>query len=209
MSKLLYIESSPRKTRSTSIAVAREFLSAYQERNPETSVETWDLWNTELPEFNGAAIDAKYSVLHGKPHSEEEARAWQEITRVFERFNVADKFLIGVPMWNFSIPYRLKQFFDVIIQPGLAFQFSPETGYKGLVTGKPIVMIYARGGRYTADTQMQSLDFQRRYLETILGFIGFTDIRTIIAEPTVDDPDEVASSLETAKSTARELGREF
>ena len=54
-----------------------------------------------------------------------------------EQFVNADKFLLAIPMWNFGIPYRLKQYLDVILQPGYTFSFSPETGYSGLVTGKP------------------------------------------------------------------------
>ena len=55
MAKLLYIESSPRKERSHSIAVAHAFLDAYRSANPGDEVETWDLWaeGEQLPEFDG------------------------------------------------------------------------------------------------------------------------------------------------------------
>ena len=49
-------------------------------------------------------------------------------------------------MWNFSIPYRLKHYLDIIIQPTYTFSYTPETSYQGLVTGKPIFIAYARGG---------------------------------------------------------------
>ena len=51
-------------------------------------------------------------------------------------------------MWNFGIPYILKHYIDLIVQPGLTFSFSPSEGYKGLVTGKPVTVVYARGGAY-------------------------------------------------------------
>ena len=208
MSTLLYLEVSPTKLRSKSIAVAKEFLAAYRDANPEDAIDTWDLWNTTLPEFDGHIIDAKYKILQGKPHSAEEALAWEEVVRIFDRFSAADKYLLGVPMWNFGIPYKLKHFIDVITQPGLAFRFSPESGYHGLVTGKPAVVIYARGGDYSSE-QMQVLDFQKRYVETLLGFIGFTDIRSVIAEPTAGGPEQVAEVEEMAKAKAREMGTEF
>ncbi len=63
MSKLLYIEASPRKARSKSIAVAHAFLDAYRAANPSDEVITLDLWERKLPEFDGYTIDAKYQVL--------------------------------------------------------------------------------------------------------------------------------------------------
>ena len=61
-------------------------------------------------------------------------------------FKSADKYLVSLPMWNFSIPYKLKQYIDLLVHRGLTFSFTPEGGYKGLVTGKPLVAVYARGG---------------------------------------------------------------
>ena len=62
------------------------------------------------------------------------------MTKIAEHFKSADKYVFSLPMWNFGIPYKLKHFIDVLVQPGLTFSFSPETGYKGLVTGKPAVV---------------------------------------------------------------------
>ncbi len=75
MARLLYIESSPRKDRSASIQVAREFLAAYRQSHPSDQVETLDLWAQKLPEFNGDTINAKYAILHGLEHTEAQARA--------------------------------------------------------------------------------------------------------------------------------------
>ena len=67
---------------------------------------------------------------------------------MIERFKSADWYLFSLPMWNFGVPYVLKHLIDVIVQPGLTFSFSPTEGYKGLVTGKKAVAVYARGGAY-------------------------------------------------------------
>ncbi len=69
MSKLLYIESSPRGDRSSSITVARLFLDAYRAKHPGDTVETLDVWRTRLPEFDGATIEAKYTVSRGQSPS--------------------------------------------------------------------------------------------------------------------------------------------
>jgi len=201
MNKLLYLESSPRKDRSASTVVAQKFITAFRSTDDTNVVETLDLWDFQLPEFNGDRIDAKYKVLHGENPTTEEAAAWDEISKVVDRFKDTDSYLFSVPMWNFSIPYKLKHFIDVITQPGLTFSFSPETGYQGLVTGKPCTVIYARGGEYsTAETR--AMDFQKTYMELYLGFIGFQNIQSILIEPTLSDPETNERIISTAKDEA-------
>ena len=104
MSKLLYIEVSPRKDRSASIEVAQSFVSAFSEKDTNNTVETLDLWNTVLPEFDGDTINAKYRVLHGEDPTPEEIAAWEVITQITDQFQAADHYLFSSPMWNFSIP---------------------------------------------------------------------------------------------------------
>ena len=209
MAKLLYIEASPRKQRSASIAVAREFLDAYKAANPDDEVDTWDLWSEELPAFDGDTIDAKYQVMHGADHTAEQAAAWSAVVACCDRFKAADKHLLSVPMWNFGVPYRLKHFVDVIAQPGQTFSYSPETGYSGLVTGKPAAVVYARGGEYSSSEQVRQLDLQKGYLDLLLGFLGFTDVHSILVEPTVGAPADVAEVKAAAVEEARRLAERF
>jgi FMN-dependent NADH-azoreductase len=108
-------------------------------------------------------------------------------------------------MWNFGIPYKLKHYFDVIVQPG--YTFSAENGnYKGLAGGKPICVIYARGGSFADDSPF---DFQKKYLDFILGFIGFTDIKSIICQPTLRDEQTVRTAEDNSKNLARTLANNF
>ena len=209
MSKLLNIESSPRKDRSTSIKIANTFLDAYRNANPDHEIETIDIWTLALPAFDGDTINAKYRILHGEAHTPAEAAAWDGVVKIFKRFNSADKYLFSVPMWNFGIPYKLKHFIDVITQPGLSFSFSPEEGYKGLVTGKPAVVVYARGGEYSSDANVKALDYQKPYLEMWLGFIGFTDIRPLVIEPTLSDPETFQQIETSAKALSLEIAKDF
>ncbi|MEM9826232.1 MAG: NAD(P)H-dependent oxidoreductase [Planctomycetota bacterium] len=204
MSKLLYIESSPRKSRSKSIKVSEAFLDAYKAAHPDDEVVTIDLWEKQLPEFDGYTIDAKYQVLHGQDFDDHQKQAWQAVVDVCDEFKSADKYVISVPMWNFGVPYKLKHYIDVIAQPGQTFSFDPASGYSGLVTGKPAAVIYARGGAYSGDAS--GMDHQKPYVEQMLGFFGFSDIHPIVVEPTMAAPDDVAAvenaAIESAKSIA-------
>ena len=210
MSRLLYIESSPRKDRSASIEVAQSFLEEYSKAYPGDTVESIDLWNTELPSFDGDTINAKYAVLHGEKHNESEINAWNPVEQLIDTFKNADKYLLSLPMWNFGIPYKLKHYLDILIQPGYTFSFSPDKGYNGLVTGKPVVLVYARGGAYGSGTETEGLDFQKKYMELALGFIGFTDIKSVVVEPTLmSAPDEKAQIIESAKLLAKSMAANF
>ena len=202
MSKLLYIEVSPRKDRSASIEVAQSFISAFQEKDPENLVETLDLWRLTLPEFDGDRINAKYRVMHGETPTSDEAKAWNEITSIVDQFKNADSYLFSLPMWNFSIPYKLKHYIDLISQPGLTWSFSPETGYQGLITGKSATLILARGGEYSSSAEASVIDFQKTYMEMILRFIGLQEIQTVLIEPTLTDADTKQHALTTAKEQA-------
>ena len=209
MARLLYVEASPRKARSHSIAVANAFIDAYREAYPDDQVGTLDLWATELPPFDGETLDAKYAVLHGQEHTAEQAEAWAKVVTVAGYFTSADKYLFSLPMWNFGIPYRLKHYIDVITQPGLTFSFSPEEGYKGLVTGKPAAVVYASGGAYGEGSGAESYDLQKSYMGLWMGFIGFTDVRSIHVAPTLTDPDAVNAARDAASDSARETAATF
>jgi FMN-dependent NADH-azoreductase len=210
MARLLYIEASPRKDRSTSIKVARTFLEEYKKSKQEDTVDVLDLWKTELPPFDGEAINAKYAILHGEKHTEAQLKAWKPVEDVIDNFKSADKYVFSLPMWNFGVPYRLKHYIDVLTQPTYAFSYTPDEGYKGLITGKPAVLIYARGGAYVPGTETEGIDMQKKYMELILGFIGFTDIRSIVVEPTLmvthDEKDRLTNQ---AQEEARKMSAGF
>lgn len=203
MAKLLYIEASPRGKRSASVTVAQRFLDVYRAKNPGDTIETLNLWHAGLPEFDGPTIDAKYAVLHGTQPTAEEAHAWKAVIKVADHFKSADKYVFSLPMWNFGIPYKLKHYLDVLLQPGLTFSFTPGVGYKGLVAGKPAVVIYSRGGAYGPGTGAESYDSQSPYVRQALGFIGFTGLKEIFVEPTGSEKGkEEAIAASTAKATA-------
>ena len=185
MSKILYIQASPRGKRSHSIAVADAFIEAYEQKHADDEIVTLNLFDASIPNFDGLAVQAKYTILHGQAHSEEELQVWTNVEEVIEQFTSADKYVLAVPMWNFSIPYRLKQYIDLLVQPGYTFSYSEDTGYKGLVVGKPMLAVYARGGEYPPGSGTEAFDLQTKYIELIFGFIGFKDIRSVVVEPTL------------------------
>jgi FMN-dependent NADH-azoreductase len=189
--------------------VADAFVSAYKEANPKDQVVIMNLFKNDLPAFDGLTVQAKYTILHGLRHSPEELVAWKKVEEIIAEFKSASKYVMAVPMWNFGIPYRLKQYLDIIVQPTYTFSFSPKEGYKGLVLGKPIFVSYSRGGAYEKGSAAEAFDLQTKYLQLILGFIGFTDIRPLVVEPTLAGPDVAKQKREEAIAKAKEMAKTF
>ena len=209
MPTLLHIESSPRKKRSASLDVARAYLDAYRDAHPDHRIDVLDLWSVEMPEFDGDALDAKYSDLSGTPLSENQQQAWTNIRELAQRLHDADTLLFSVPLWNFSIPYKLKHFIDVVSQRGILFSFD-ERGLQGLLKEKKAVVVYARGLDYSvgSSTPAHSFDFQRPYMEAWLRSVGVTDVKSIVVEKTLLGPELDHAARQEARELAAALAQE-
>ena len=210
MASILYVKASPRLKRSYSISVADAFLETYAQSHPDDKVNTIGVFERSLPVFDLGAVAAKYKIMHGQEHSKGDEKIWSEIVKTIEEFKSADKYVFAVPMWNFSIPYHLKQYIDILVQPDQTFGVTEDGSYEGLVKDKPVFVAYSRGGEYLAGTDAEALDLQKRYLELILGFMGLTDIRSVVIEPTLAAGRDVAQQkLAEAVAKARQLATEF
>jgi FMN-dependent NADH-azoreductase len=146
------------------------------------------------------------AVITGQTPDGRQKTAWDEITAVASRFISADRYLIAAPMWNGGIPYRLKQYIDVIHQPGLLWGLDPKTGYYGLLTGKTAVLALTSGAfGPSMPTPAFGVDHHATYLRAWLNQAGVTDIEEIRFQPTLLTPDPDGSAR-TAIAAARALG---
>jgi len=208
MPTLLHVEASPRKKRSASLEVARVYLDTYWEVHRDARIDVLDLWSTELPEFDGDALDAKYADLSGTPFTDGQQKAWSQIRQLAQRLHDADTLLFSVPLWNFSIPYKLKHFIDVVSQRNVLFSFD-ERGLNGLLKDKNVVVIYARGLDYSIDsiTPAHSFDYQRPFMEAWLRSVGVTDVESIVVEKTLLGPEVDHAARQAACERAVALAR--
>jgi FMN-dependent NADH-azoreductase len=204
--KLLHVLASPRLEGSNTLQISQSFLDALHESTPTTTVDTVDLFNTDLPAVAGANIEAKYQILVGQPIDRDHAESWTEIEREIERFRTADAYLITAPMWNFSVPYALKYYIDCIVQPGYLFRFN-ELGYPvPLLSGKKMIVVSSSGSDYSAASPAAGFNFHEPYLRAIFGFVGITDV-TFVHAHALDVPGEARLvELQRAIDEARDLG---
>ena len=53
------------------------------------------------------------------------------------------------------------------------------------------------------------MDFQKTYIELLLGFIGFAEIQSILVEPTLASPADVATTEAAAIAEAERIAATF
>jgi FMN-dependent NADH-azoreductase len=206
--KLLHISSSPRAAASESLGIADAFVAAYRLAHPTDEVDRWDLWDGSLPDF-AVGARAKMTVFSGVAPEGEEADAWRAAERVFRRFDSADRLLFSVPMWNGSIPYVLKQFIDVVSQPGWIFEVDPATGYRHLLAGKDrrVAVVYTSAVWGPHLGPAFGTDFQSSYFNDWLKWAGLADVTEVRFHPTLTGDWDNARLA--AHARARKLAAHF
>ncbi|MFM9974918.1 MAG: FMN-dependent NADH-azoreductase [Beijerinckiaceae bacterium] len=112
----------------------------------------------------------------------------------------ADIIVIGMPIYNFSIPAALKAWVDQIIRAKRTFAYKAGGGYDALVpAGKKVIIVATSGGVPVGS----GYDLATPYLRHVLGFIGLTDVEVIAA-----DQQMTLGASQTDKAKA-EIARMF
>jgi FMN-dependent NADH-azoreductase len=208
MPKLFHLNCSPRAD-SESAAGARVFLDGFRKARPNWDIDVMNLWRDHLPDFEGYVLEAKYARMNGRAFTDSQRDAFAVAERIAIRLALADRVLISTPMWNFSIPYKLKQWFDVIVQPGLTFRFDPASGYQPLLKDRPTVVIVASGGDFITGMNRGRTDMATPYLREALRFIGVSDVRFVPIGPTAGPAEPIRAARQIAHRRLTELATRF
>lgn len=107
----------------------------------------------------------------------------------------ADTIVIGLPIYNFSVPAAFKAWIDLVARVGLTFSYS-EAGPKGLLEGKRAVLAIASGGTAVGS----EIDFATNYAKHVLGFIGIHDVDVVAADQMALDAEAALSNAHKAVS---------
>ena len=204
MTKLLHVVSSPREADSQSNGLADAYLQSMRHKKPDVLIDRLDLWSENLPEFDGDKAAAKMTFFGVGEMSDRRQSAWDQVVQIAKRFIEADHYVFAVPMWNGGVPYKLKQYIDIITQPGLLFGFEPERGYIGLLQDKTASLFYTSGVYAPGADEKYGSDFQSNYLAWWLKLIGVQKIETVRFQPSLATADP-ASEYEKALTQARAL----
>jgi FMN-dependent NADH-azoreductase len=196
---ILHVSSSARGQASYSNRVAAQVIGELRTRSPGAAVTLRDLARDPLPHIDDDFVAATRSPAG--PQTERQRTQLAQSDALVDELLAADLIVIAAPMINFTIPSNLKTWIDHVARAGRTFSYS-EKGPQGLVTGKQVILVVARGGVYADNT---ALDFQVPYLRSVLGFLGMTDVEVIEVEGTAFGPEvaEQAVAAATAKLHAQ------
>ncbi len=190
---ILQINSSVRATASHSSRLADEVVARLQSLHPNASLVLRDLGRNPHPTLDEAALGALFTPAEQRT-PEQAARVALDDAAIREIEN-ADVVVLGVPMYNFGVPAQLKAWIDAIARAQVTFRYTAN-GPEGLLKGKKVYAVLARGGLYR-DTPADS---QVPYLRAVLGFLGMTDVQFIYAEGLSMGEEAAARALADARS---------
>ncbi|GAA3641742.1 FMN-dependent NADH-azoreductase [Asaccharospora irregularis] len=198
MSKVLYIKANIKEDgQSRTFRVSDSFVEEYKKNNPEDEVVVLDLYKEKIdflrPEDLGKIFGPK----------DEESKNHQKLKYAYQ-FAEADKYIIAAPMWNLSIPAILKAYIDYVSVTGITFKYTAE-GPVGLLNDRKAVHIVSRGGGY----DNSPYEMGDKYLRTILGFFGISDIETIAIENVDVMGVDVESKVEDGIKRANLIAQKF
>ncbi|WP_420179014.1 FMN-dependent NADH-azoreductase [Paenarthrobacter sp. TA1.8] len=210
MPTILHINASPRYANSDSLRLARHFIDSVQTAGAESfEVETLNLFDDgALPVFGRVAAAAKMAVFTGQDQTPDQVAAWESARAVFDQFAAADAYVFNIPMWNSGVPYVLKQWIDIITQPGWSFGFDPEQGYRGLLEGKQALAIHTSGVYAPGVPAAFGSDFSSTFFADWLNFVGIEDATHVRFAPTVLNGD-VDGTRKVAEADLSDAAIEF
>lgn len=186
--KILHVDASARREGS----LTREIGSFLAEKLGSADVVHRDLTET-LPHVTETWMGANFTP---GDHRTADMRATLALSdRLIAELRDADILVLGVPIYNFSVPAAMKAWIDMVCRAGETFSYSEE-GPRGHLSGKKAYLVMASGGTPIGS----EMDFATPYMRQFLKFIGIEDVEVIAAERTAFDAEAArASALRGAR----------
>lgn len=173
--RILKVDSSSRVQGSVTRELAAALVQKLVEQYPQAVVHERDVARGALPHVDESWVNANFTGADERNAEQRHKLALSD--QLVKELQTADVVVIGVPIYNFSIPAALKAWIDLVARAGVTFRYTSE-GPEGLLTGKKAYLVVASGG-VAVGSQM---DFATSYLRHLLGFIGIEDVELVSAD---------------------------
>lgn len=170
---ILHVDASQRLHGSVSRSLSKLTVDELLGRFPGARVIRRDL--RDVPLVDDEWIDANFTPLEQRTPAQHEALRGSDA--LVEELKSADLWVIGTPVYNFSLPPVLKAWIDQICRARVTFAYS-EQGPRGLLDDRKVFLTIASGGSRVGS----ELEFLTPYVRHVLGFIGIRDIDIIAAD---------------------------
>lgn len=202
--KLLHIDSSITGSRS----VTRELSALIVKRlvgDAQHQVTYRDVVAENLPHFTALTAPSAHPLSKAAPVLDAAQQAQRANSdAILNEFLGANVVVVGVPMYNFSIPSELKAWIDRIIVPGTTFSYGAN-GPEGLAASKRVILAIARGGFYGAEAAFSAAEHAESFLRVAFGFIGVKNLDVVLAEGLNIDESTKGKALASARDAIGQL----
>ncbi|MEG9297713.1 NAD(P)H-dependent oxidoreductase [Mangrovibacillus sp. Mu-81] len=210
MNKTLIINAHPKidDTSSVSLQVFNRFLQAYKELIPDSEViEQINLYSDVVPMIDKTVLSAWEKQGKEQELTSQEKKVTERMSEILQQFKSAKTYVIVLPLHNFNIPSKLKDYMDNILIARETFKYI-ENGSVGLLKdGRRILIIQASGSIYTNDDWYTEVDYSQKYLKSMFNFIGIEDYQVIRAQGTAlrDTYEVLGNAYKEAEEAASRL----
>ncbi|MEH7344733.1 NAD(P)H-dependent oxidoreductase [Bacillus sp. JJ1532] len=215
MNKTLIINAHPKidDTSSVSLQVFNHFLKAYKELIPDSEViEQINLYSNVVPMIDKTVLSAWEKQRKEQELTSQEQKVTKRMSEVLQQFKSANTYVIVLPVHNFNIPSKLKDYMDNIMIARETFKYT-ENGSVGLLNdGRRMLVIQASGSIYTNNDRYTEVEYSNKYLKSMfVNFLGIEDYQIIRAQGTaLLSPIEVLQkAYKEAEEAASRLAAEL
>ena len=195
--RILRIDSSAQTETSQSRRLSNRIIDGLHALGKSPDVAVRDL-DERLPQLDSAWIEANTTPIDDRTDDQRKTLALSDT--LITEIEAADTLIIGVALYNFSIPASLKLWIDLVCRVRKTCAYS-EDGPKGLMTGKKAIVCFASGGTAFGS----DIDFASGYIRHILGFIGITDVKFITADKRFEDNQALTRADEAVDALIGQL----
>ena len=187
---------------SVSLEVGKYFIENYRKMNPNELIEQINLYGEWIPDINSTVLSAWEKFESGGELTDEENRVTSKMNEILQQFKNAKKYVIIMPLHNFNIPSRLKDYIDNIMIARETFKYTENGGVGLLTDARSLLVIQGSGAIYTNSDWYTDNEFSHKYLKSMFNFLGIEDYQIIRAQGT--SKLDKADVLDKAKNEAQE-----
>ena len=199
MNKVLIINASVRSTKSHSRKLTQVFVENWKTKNPKDQFTFREVGLVQIPPIDEKWISGAFVKPQDRTQeNQSDVNYSNELVKELKEHSI---YVIGTPMYNWSIPSNLKSYIDQIMRINETWKFrsgEPDGDYVGLLKNKKLFILSSRGDTgYGENQKNEHMNFQTTYLKFIFEIMGVTDIKTL----SLDNEEFGGEIFEKAKQT--------
>jgi len=189
--------------------LSARFVERWRQARPDDRIEHLDVGQRPPGHVDSRWIHAAFTAPADREPWMGEVLA--ESDRLVDQLIAADLIVVGLPMYNFSVPAQFKAYIDNVVRVGRTFGFDRARGavpYWPMLAdaGKRLVLLGARGDHgYDPGGRIAHLNHTEASVRSVFGYIGITDVFEAAVECDEFGGEQLAQSMRRAEAAVDRL----